>query len=75
MNRRLEQQQLAFSLGKDAVKKGFKEPIECKHTIIFLASRKDDIYDLDELTNKEFIQSWKAGWNFEFGQLLMKGYT
>lgn len=73
MNRRLEQRQLAFSLGRDAVKKGFKEPIECKDTIMFLASRKEPIDLKNELSNKDFLKFWMESWNFEFGQYLMKG--
>lgn len=40
---------------------------------MFLASRKESIDLKNELSNKDFIQSWKGGWNFEFGQYLMKG--
>ena len=49
-----EQLRLATLLGKEALFKGFKEPIECKETIMFLASRKELIDLKNELSNKDF---------------------
>lgn len=66
-----EQLRLATLLGKEALFKGFKEPIECKETIMFLAARKEPIDLKNELSNKDFLKFWMESWNFEFGQYLM----
>lgn len=66
-----EQYNLATNLAKQALFNGFKEPIECKDTITFLASRNEPIDLENELSNQDFIKYWKESWNFEFGQLLM----